>query len=271
MQPAQDRTVRAPDGAASPPVSIDQLCINTMRTLAMDAVQKAKSGHPGTPMALAPVGYTLWQQLLRYDPADPNWPNRDRFVLSVGHASMLLYSLILLAGVKSVNEGRGPQPALTLDDIKQFRQLEQQDAGPPGIPLHLGRRDHHRAARPGLRQLGRHGDGAALAGRALQQAGLPVFDYRIYALSRRRRHDGGRLQRGRLDRRAPPAVEPDLDLRQQPDHHRGLDRARLQRGHRHAVRGLRLERRRRAGCQRPGSLRARFEEARAGGIDRSRR
>jgi hypothetical protein len=81
---------------------IDQLCINTIRTLAMDAVQQANSGHPGTPMGLAPTAYVLWQRFLRFDPADPIWPNRDRFVLSAGHASMLLYSLLHLAGVKAV-------------------------------------------------------------------------------------------------------------------------------------------------------------------------
>src|SRR3982751_2058012 len=83
--------------------SIDELAVTTIRTLAMDAVQAANSGHPGTPMALAPVAYTLWQEFLRFDPADPIWPNRDRFVLSVGHASMLLYSMLHLAGVKSMN------------------------------------------------------------------------------------------------------------------------------------------------------------------------
>ena len=81
----------------------DQLCINTIRTLAMDAVQQANSGHPGTPMALAPVVYTLWQHFLRFDPDDPIWPNRDRFVLSNGHASMLLYAMLHLTGVKAVN------------------------------------------------------------------------------------------------------------------------------------------------------------------------
>src|SRR5210317_1540203 len=98
--------------------SQDQLCINTIRTLAMDAVQAANSGHPGTPMALAPVGYWLWNRLLRFDPAAPIWPNRDRFVLSAGHASMLLYSLLHLCGVKAGNneyEQLG-QLAVTLDD-----------------------------------------------------------------------------------------------------------------------------------------------------------
>src|SRR5438094_8175412 len=82
---------------------VDVLCINTIRTLAIDAVQQANSGHPGTPMAMAPVAYTLWQRYLRFDPADPIWPNRDRFVLSIGHASMLLYALLHLTGVKAVD------------------------------------------------------------------------------------------------------------------------------------------------------------------------
>src|SRR5881296_4477829 len=81
----------------------DRLCIDTIRTLAIDAVQQANSGHPGTPMAMAPLVYCLWQRVLRFDPADPIWPNRDRFVLSVGHASMLLYSMLHLSGVKAVN------------------------------------------------------------------------------------------------------------------------------------------------------------------------
>jgi len=84
--------------AQKPALASDELAINTIRTLSMDAVQKANSGHPGTPMALAPVAYTLWQQFLRYDPQDPHWPNRDRFVLSNGHGSMLLYSLLHLTG-----------------------------------------------------------------------------------------------------------------------------------------------------------------------------
>src|SRR5512142_2066687 len=96
---------------------LDALSINTIRTLAMDAVQQANSGHPGAPMALAPVAYCLWQQFLRYDPEDPIWPNRDRFVLSNGHASMLLYSLLYLAGVRAVNSDYKPteQFAITLD------------------------------------------------------------------------------------------------------------------------------------------------------------
>src|SRR5258706_14090063 len=102
---------------------LDATCINTIRTLSMDAVQAANSGHPGTPMAMAPVAYCLWQNFLRFDPEDPIWPNRDRFVLSIGHASMLLYSMLHLTGVKSVNsqyEQLG-SISVSLDDIKHFR------------------------------------------------------------------------------------------------------------------------------------------------------
>jgi transketolase len=115
------------------PANIDQLCINTIRTLAMDAVQKANSGHPGTPMAMAPVAYCLWQQFLRFDPEDPIWPNRDRFVLSMGHASMLLYSMLHLSQVKAVDpeyETLG-KVSVTLDDIRNFRQLESKCPGHP--------------------------------------------------------------------------------------------------------------------------------------------
>ena len=88
---------------------LDRLAIDTIRTLSMDAVEAAKSGHPGTPMALAPVAFTIWKEFLRYDPANPAWPNRDRFVLSCGHASMLLYSLIHLAGIR---RGHTEEPAV---------------------------------------------------------------------------------------------------------------------------------------------------------------
>jgi transketolase len=95
------RSAEVPSAGAARGRTLDQLCINTIRTLAMDAVQQANSGHPGTPMALAPVVYTLWQSFLRFDPDDATWPNRDRFVLSNGHASMLLYAMLHLSGVKS--------------------------------------------------------------------------------------------------------------------------------------------------------------------------
>src|SRR5579885_2757703 len=113
--------------------TIDQLCIDTIRTLSMDAVQQANSGHPGTPMAMAPVAYTLWQRFLRYDPEDPIWPNRDRFVLSCGHASMLLYSMLHLTGVKAVNKDyeRLGELAVRLEEIKRFRQLNSKTPGHP--------------------------------------------------------------------------------------------------------------------------------------------
>ena len=110
-----------------------QLSINTIRTLSMDAVQQAQSGHPGTPMALAPLVYTIWNRVMRFDPQDPIWPNRDRFVLSNGHASMLLWSVLHLTGVQAVDadyEKLG-QPAVTLDDIRRFRQLDSKAPGHP--------------------------------------------------------------------------------------------------------------------------------------------
>src|SRR4029450_7582638 len=112
---------------------IVQLAINTIRTLSMDAVQQAKSGHPGTPMSMAPVAYCLWQRFLRFDPAHPIWPNRDRFVLSAGHASMLLYSLLHLTGVKAVDPDYEivGTPSVSLDDIKTFRQLGSRCPGHP--------------------------------------------------------------------------------------------------------------------------------------------
>jgi transketolase len=122
-----------PNATMSTSDAADKLCINAIRTLAMDAVQAAKSGHPGTPMALAPVVYCLWQRILRYDPSHPIWPNRDRFVLSAGHASMLLYPILHLTGVKAVNpkyETLG-QLSVTLEDIKRFRQLDSKCPGHP--------------------------------------------------------------------------------------------------------------------------------------------
>src|SRR5258705_8688211 len=113
--------------------TVDTLSINTIRTLCMDAVQQANSGHPGTPMAMAPVVYVLWQEFLRFDPEDPIWPNRDRFVLSAGHASTLLYSLLHLSGVKAVNSKyeRLGAPAVPLDELKRFRQLDSKCPGHP--------------------------------------------------------------------------------------------------------------------------------------------
>jgi transketolase len=120
--------------------SLDTVVINTIRTLSMDAVQAANSGHPGTPMALAPVAHTLWSQFLRYDPGAPDWPNRDRFVLSCGHASMLLYALLHLAEVAEIDADGKPtgKPAVSLDDIRQFRQLSSKTPGHPEYRVTTG-------------------------------------------------------------------------------------------------------------------------------------
>ena len=127
---------------------LDRRAVDTARVLAMDAVQKAGNGHPGTAMSLAPVAYLLFQRVMRHDPTDPRWPGRDRFVLSCGHTSLTLYIQLYLAGY-----------GLELDDLKALRTWGSLDAGPPRVRAHRRRRDHHRAARPGPRQRGRHGDG----------------------------------------------------------------------------------------------------------------
>jgi transketolase len=142
MQPVLPdwKTEMAADPSTHASGSIDELTINTIRTLTLDAVEKAASGHPGTPMGMAPVGYVLWSRFLRYDPDCPDWPNRDRFVLSVGHASLLLYSLLHLSGVREIDrDGRlTSQPAVSLDDLKQFRQLDSKTPGHPEYRLTTG-------------------------------------------------------------------------------------------------------------------------------------
>lgn len=162
----------------------DTQCINTLRTLAMDAVQKANSGHPGTPMGLAPVGYTLWSRFLRYHPEHPDWPNRDRFVLSVGHASMLLYSLLHLAGVVEIDaHGQRPgEPAVSLDDIKQFRQIGSKTPGHPEYRMTTG----VETTTGPLGQGCANSVGMAMAERWLGQRfnrdGQVLFDYDVYTL-----------------------------------------------------------------------------------------
>ncbi|MFM0010008.1 transketolase [Paraburkholderia sediminicola] len=164
--------------------ALDQLCINTIRTLSMDAVQKANSGHPGTPMALAPVAYHLWQNHLRYDPDEPLWPNRDRFVLSVGHASMLLYSLLHLANVKAVDDDGKPtgSPAVSLDDIEHFRQLDSKTPGHPEYRMTTGVETTTGPLGQGLG----NSVGMAMAARwhesHFNKPDAPLFDYRVYAL-----------------------------------------------------------------------------------------
>ena len=223
---------------------IESLSINTIRTLSMDAVQAANSGHPGTPMALAPAAYVIFNEVLRYDPAQPLWPNRDRFVLSCGHASMLLYSTLHLCGVKQADAaGRGTdQPAVPLDDIRRFRQL---DSRCPGHPEHGHTSGVETTTGPLGQGIG-NSVGMAIAQRWLaaryNRPGFDLFDYNIYALC----SDGDMMEgvwaRGRFAGRPPQALEPLLDLRQQHDHHRRPHRPGLQRERRRAVCRLRLER-----------------------------
>jgi transketolase len=164
---------------------LDTLSINTIRGLCMDAVQKANSGHPGTPMGIAPVAYTLWQNILRFDPSDPIWPNRDRFVLSEGHASALLWSLLHLTGVKAVDpdyEVLGTQ-AVTMDDLKTFRQLGSHCPGHPEYRLTSG----VEATTGPLGQGVANSVGMAIAGRWLASRynvdDYTMFDFNVYALA----------------------------------------------------------------------------------------
>src|SRR5580693_5143646 len=163
----------------------DQLCINTIRTLSIDAVQQAKSGHPGTPMALAPLVYTLWNRVMRFDPQDPIWPNRDRFVLSNGHASMLLWSVLHLTRTQAVNadyENLG-HVSVTLDDIRRFRQLESKAPGHPeyhwvsGVETTTGPLGQGIATSIGMAMAEKF-----LANR-YNRPGFPLFDYRINAIA----------------------------------------------------------------------------------------
>ncbi|HEV3511721.1 MAG TPA: transketolase, partial [Candidatus Sulfotelmatobacter sp.] len=163
---------------------LDTLCINTIRTLAIDAVQKANSGHPGAPMGLAPVAYCLWQDFLRYDPADPTWLNRDRFVLSNGHASMLLYAMLHLAEVRRVDEhGRiTNEPAVSMDDIKHFRQLGSRTPGHPESHITTGVETTTGPLGQGVG----NSLGMAIADKwqaaTFNRPGLEIFDFNVYAM-----------------------------------------------------------------------------------------
>jgi transketolase len=164
--------------------TIEQLTVNTIRTLSMDAVQAANSGHPGTPMALAPVAYKLWRDYLRFDPELPVWANRDRFVLSVGHASALLYSMLHLAGVKSVNADYEivGEPAVALDDLRRFRQLDSKCPGHPeyrwtsGVECTTGPLGTGIATSVGMAMAG------LWQGATFNRPGYELFDYDVYAL-----------------------------------------------------------------------------------------
>ena len=177
-----DQTVsrRSPPDAPT----LDILCIDTIRTLSMDAVQRANSGHPGTPMALAPVIYTLWQRFLHFDPQTPIWPNRDRFVLSNGHASMLLYSMLHLTGVKEVTADyrQSGKAAVSLDDIKHFRELDSKCPGHPEYHVTTG----VETTTGPLGQGCGTSVGMAIAERWLAQhfnrPDFKIFDYDVYAM-----------------------------------------------------------------------------------------
>ena len=230
-----------------PTADIETLSIDTIRCLAMDAVQKANAGHPGTAMALAPVAYVLFRERMRHDPADPLWPDRDRFVLSAGHACMLQYAALHLSGYD-----------LTLDDLKQFRQWESRTPGHPELV-------RGQQLTPGVEiSTGPLGQGVGNAvGMALAEAMLADALQRRRLAARRspdvrdllgRRRHGGRGVRGELARRLPRARQALPDLRRQPHHDRGLDGPRVRRGRRAALRGLRLPRpaaRRRLDDRRP--------------------
>ena len=225
---------------------LDMLCINTIRTLAIDAVQQANSGHPGAPMGLAPVAYSLWQQFLRYDPADPIWPNRDRFVLSNGHASMLLYAMLYLAQVRGVNpeDERLGEFAVSLDDIKRFRQLDSRTPGHPEYRLTAGVETTTGPLGQGVG----NSVGMAIAGKWLaahfNQPGFEIFDYNVYAIC-----GDGDMMEGVASEAASLAGHLKLSnlCWIYDNNHVTLDgpaNVVLHRGCRHALRRLRLERRR---------------------------
>ena len=165
-------------------VDVDLLSINTIRTLAIDAVQQANAGHPGAPMGLAPVVYSLWQKYLRYNPADPTWPNRDRFVLSAGHASMLLYATLHLAGVRLVNS-KGEVTnhlAVSMEEIKRFRQIDSRTPGHPESHLTTG----VETTTGPLGQGAGNSVGMAIASKWLgenyNRPGFEIFDFNVYAV-----------------------------------------------------------------------------------------
>ena len=189
-----------------------QSSIDTIRALAMDAVQKANAGHPGTAMALAPLAYLLYTEVMNHSPVDPDWPNRDRFVLSAGHACILQYATLHLTGYN-----------LSLEELKRFRQWQSKT---PGHPEHFLTPGVETTTGP-LGQGFANGVGMAMAERFLADTlqPAPPRDRRPPRLRDllRRRHDGGRLERGGLDRRPARPRQARLLLRRQPDHDRRHD------------------------------------------------
>ena len=185
-----------------------QLSINTIRTLSIDAVQEAKSGHPGTPMALAPLVYTIWNRVMRFDPQDPIWPNRDRFVLSNGHASMLLWSILHLTGAQAVNadyEILG-HPSVSLDDIRRFRQLDSKAPGHPeyhwvsGVETTTGPLGQGVATSVGM------GIAEKWLANHYNRPGFEIFNYNLYAVC-----GDGCMMEGIASEAASLAADPGLD------------------------------------------------------------
>ena len=240
----------------TPPISreTELAAIQTLRFLAVDMVEAAKSGHPGAPLGLAPLAFSLWTRHLRFDPADPAWADRDRFVLSCGHASALLYGLLHLAGYD-----------LPLDELRRFRQLGSRTPGHPehghtaGVETTTGPLGQGVATAVGMAMARRH-----LAAR-FDREGFALFDHRIWVLASRRRPDGGRRLGGGLARRPPPPRRAQGPLRRQPDLDRRPDLARLQRGRRGPLRRLRLARPAGRRRQRPRRARRRARRRRGRG------
>jgi transketolase len=184
MAGSMQRVTESAAGANATQEHLDQLCINTIRTLSIDAVQQANSGHPGAPMGLAPVVYSLWQYFLKYDPASPHWPNRDRFVLSEGHASMLLYSILHLVGVKQVDkQGKVENElSISMEQIKRFRQLDSRTPGHPESHLAAG----VETTTGPLGQGAGNSVGMAIAGKFLathfNRPNFELFNFRVWAM-----------------------------------------------------------------------------------------
>ena len=221
---------------------IEQVAVNTIRTLCMDAVQAANSGHPGTPMAMAPVTYTLWQQFLRFDPAAPIWsqPGPVRAV-----RRPRLHPAVLDAAPDRRQVGQPAVRGARRAGRATGRPAQVPAAGlqvprPPRVPVDRGRRMHHRPAGHRHRHQRRHGHRRSVAGRNLQPARVRPVRLRRLRPGRGRLPDGRHRRRGRLAGRASAAGEPVLDLRQQQDHHRGRHRPRVHRGRRRPVHRLRL-------------------------------
>ena len=204
---------------------------NAIRALAMDAVEAAKSGHPGMPMGMAEIAVALWNRHLSHNPANPKWPNRDRFVISNGHGSMLLYALLHLTGYD-----------LPIDELKRFRQLHSKTPRTSGARPDARRRNDHGPAGTRARQCGRHGARRTAARRGIQPARPCDRRPSHLCLLRRRLPDGGHFARGGLARGLPRPGQADGALRRQRHLDRRRDEGLVHRRHAGQVRGLWLER-----------------------------